>query len=56
MQNEVQLLQVMASAAANAMEAYSLDTGFISNLDGLASTTTFEIQDQGEEAIEVNKI
>ena len=56
MQNEAELLQVMVSAAANAMEAYSLDTAFISNLDGLASTTTFEVQDQGEEAMEVNKI
>ena len=47
MQNEAQLLQVMVSAAANAMEAYFLDTGVISSLDGLASTTTFERHDQG---------
>ena len=56
MLNEAQLLQVMVSTAANAMEAYSLDTGIISNLDGLASTTTFKTQGQGGEAMEVNKI
>ncbi len=55
--NEAQLLQTMVAAAANAMEAYSLDTGVITNLDGLASTTNFEIQDQyGEEPMDINRI
>ena len=46
----------MARSFANAIEAYSLDTGVLSNLDGLASTTTFERHNQGEEAMEVNKV
>ena len=54
--NEAQLLQVMVAASANAMEAYSLDTGAISNLDGLASTTNFESHQYGDEAMDVNKI
>lgn len=53
--NEAQLLQVMVSASANAMEAYSLDTGAVSNLDGLASTTTFEVH-QDFEAMDINKM
>ena len=32
----------MVAASAHAMEAYSLDTGYVTNLDGLSATTTFE--------------
>ena len=41
-QNEAQLLQVMVAASAHAMEAYSLDTGYVTNLDGLSATTKFK--------------
>ena len=55
--NEAELLQVMVSAAANAMVAYTLDTGVIMNLDGLASTTNFKVQDQyGDEPMDINWI
>ena len=57
-QNEAQLLQVMVAASAHAMEAYSLDTGYISNLDGLAATTSFEHRHHYDEVedMEIGKV
>ena len=40
-ENETDLLQVMVGAVANALQAYTLDMGGITNLDGLATTTNF---------------
>ena len=55
--NEAQLLQVMVSTVANAMEAYTLNTWSVSNLDGLYSTTIFKAQGQcGDEPMEINRI
>jgi hypothetical protein len=53
-ENPNQLLQVMVSASANAMEAYTLDTGLIPNTDGLASTSTFDTYD--EDAMDISKV
>ena len=42
--DEAKLLQVMVGAVANALQVCTLDTGGITNLDGLATTTSFETQ------------
>lgn len=52
--NASQLLQVMVAASANAMEAYSLDTGMVGTMDGLACTTTFDSYD--DDAMDINNI
>ena len=47
----------MVSATANTMEAFSLNTGTISNLDTLARTATFKAQGQyGEELMDISLI
>ena len=55
--NEAQLLQVMIAASANALEMYQFDTGEVTNLDGLASTTSFETRYMDEEeAMDIGKV
>ena len=48
----------MVSAAANTLEAYSLDTRAVSSLDRLASTTVFEsqLEQTEEEVMDISKV
>ena len=55
--SKADLLCVMVSAIANALQANMLDMGFITNLEGLASTTSFErSQDLEDKPMEVSKV